>query len=58
MVRTLRGRKMLVMIDGVSLQSTSRPISRHLDSIDRLTLNESKYCLVQLQFMVQELQAA
>ena len=31
--QNLRGRKMLVMIDGVSLQS-SRPISRHLDSID------------------------
>ncbi|MEF1226555.1 TonB-dependent receptor [Vibrio fortis] len=31
--QNLRGRKMLVMIDGVSLQS-SRQISRHLDSID------------------------
>ncbi|EGQ8090438.1 TonB-dependent receptor [Vibrio vulnificus] len=31
--QNLRGRKMLVMIDGVSLQS-SRSISRHLDSID------------------------
>lgn len=31
--QNLRGRKMLVMIDGVSLQS-SRPISRALDSID------------------------
>ncbi|NAW65809.1 TonB-dependent siderophore receptor [Photobacterium halotolerans] len=31
--QNLRGRAMLVMIDGVSLQS-SRPISRHLDSID------------------------
>ncbi len=31
--QNLRGRQMLVMIDGVSLQS-SRNISRHLDSID------------------------
>ena len=31
--QNLRGRKMLVMIDGVSLQS-SRQMSRHLDSID------------------------
>lgn len=31
--QNLRGRKMLVMIDGVSLES-SRQISRHMDSID------------------------
>ncbi|MCV5264136.1 TonB-dependent receptor plug domain-containing protein, partial [Escherichia coli] len=31
--QNLRGRAMLVMIDGVSLQS-SRPISRQLDAID------------------------
>lgn len=36
--QNLRGRKMLVMIDGVSLQS-SRPISRHLDSIDPFNID-------------------
>ncbi|KPA51507.1 aerobactin siderophore receptor iutA [Photobacterium leiognathi subsp. mandapamensis] len=36
--QNLRGRKMLVMIDGVSLQS-SRPISRLLDSIDPFNID-------------------
>ncbi|MDC5818656.1 TonB-dependent receptor [Vibrio europaeus] len=36
--QNLRGRKMLVMIDGVSLQS-SRSISRHLDSIDPFNID-------------------
>ena len=36
--QNLRGRKMLVMIDGVSLQS-SRQISRHLDSIDPFNID-------------------
>ena len=38
--QNLRGRKMLVMIDGVSLQS-SRPISRHLDSIDPFNIDRA-----------------
>ncbi|BDR13661.1 TonB-dependent receptor [Vibrio sp. STUT-A11] len=36
--QNLRGRKMLVMIDGVSLQS-SRQISRYLDSIDPFNID-------------------
>ncbi|MEZ8824042.1 TonB-dependent receptor [Vibrio amylolyticus] len=36
--QNLRGRKMLVMIDGVSLQS-SRSISRHLDSIEPFNID-------------------
>ncbi|EOB6643438.1 TonB-dependent receptor [Vibrio fluvialis] len=36
--QNLRGRNMLVMIDGVSLQS-SRHISRHLDSIDPFNID-------------------
>jgi iron complex outermembrane receptor protein len=36
--QNLRGRAMLVMIDGVSLQS-SRPISRQLDSIDPFNID-------------------
>lgn len=36
--QNLRGRKMLVMIDGVSLQS-SRPISRQLDAIDPFNID-------------------